>query len=463
MIRFFQSKIQFPKASKEVLSFFAFLITSSYVNFLLCETIYFFPLHSADHLYNPLLIKDLRLGNGIGHWYFPPSPYFFPDGVLVFLLSFFLPFLYLPTGFGVFQMALVYMGMYLVFKRVLTFKHTLSFLIFFQILITTFSLLGYFLNDTPLPFVYFFSNAHHSTGFFFSLFLVSLYVSSKKNEDRKTSSFDTKHRFHFVFPLILYGIGFALLYLSDRYSFWIGFFCFLLIRRYQKKETVWKEIRTTKGIILFSSFLLFLILLELTFYWMKTKLQIPNSFFLLHHSLSPKTGSEILYLSTTYLYDFGKQIFFQNHTLFFLILLSSLTFSQFPSRIRRLLFVLIPVLLILLVIVGRFTYLHPFPIRYLFPLWFFCFLGITFAFLNHRNQIPNWIGFLFLLFCMVSLSILPKGRTQIKERISRETKPQVSYTWEKPIRFWTEGKETPIPVDASGKPYHWITGAFHTP
>lgn len=84
-----------------------FLTLTSITNFLLCETIYFRILHSADQLYSPLVILDAFTGKGITHWYFPPSPYFFPDLVLMSVLYCFVPFLYLPTMYGVVQMGFV--------------------------------------------------------------------------------------------------------------------------------------------------------------------------------------------------------------------------------------------------------------------------------------------------------------------------------------------------------------------
>ncbi|TGM36770.1 hypothetical protein [Leptospira biflexa] len=459
---FFQSKIQvqFPGWDKYPhLPFALFFTISSIINFLLCETIYFQSLYSADQLYSPLVLMDLFSGKGISHWYFPPSPYFFPDLVLMAGLYLFFPFLYMPTIYGVFQMALVQIGLYLGMLGVRSKKETLLFLVAFQSFVTIYSLFGWVTKDNPLPFVYFFSNAHHSTGFFFSLLLVcTFYQSVRKQEHRREQTKPI-----FSFEIFLYWIGFSFLYLSDRYSFSIGCIGFVTIYLYETKHQQPIGFLKTQGIRLIWTIVFFLFSNELFFWGMKHLLQIPNSFGILWESLSQKPIKTIFHLATTYLYDFGKQTYYQNRSLLGLLGFTALMFFRFPMRIRILFLVLLPVLLILLILVGRFTYLHPYPIRYLFPLWFFSFFGISWAMVSILKHLPYSFVLATLIVWVCLLSYFPKPREEVALFHRNQPNPEVSYDLEKPIRFWSEGKIEPIPIDKSGEPYRWITGAFHTP
>lgn len=453
---------------REWIGLFVFLLISSSINYLLCETIYFIPLHSADQLYTPLIVSDFVRGEGILHWYLPPSPYFFPDILLMFILYMGFPFLVLPTMYGVIQMGLVSLGLYLLLSSILSKQKSLSFLIWFQTIFTLFSLLGDILGDKPLPLVYFFSNAHHSTGFFFSLFLVSLYYKYQSNP--KPSWKSSEHRNHtrkieilsVVFPS-LFLIGFSLLYLSDRFAFCIGILCFLVIRALEGNQNKWKEISYPKRFYCIVVPIVYLIVLELTFYFLKSKFHIPNSFGILFTTFQTKTWEEISFLSVHYLYDFAKQFLYQNRSLLGLCFLLGLTYPKFPFRLKRILIVLFPILLVLLVVVGRFTYLHPYPIRYLFPFWFLGILGISWVMTNGMKPFPLPVLMLTLTLWILFLSFLPKPRKSVKETHQSIRNEEVPYDLEKPIRFWTEGKSKPIPIEEGGKPYRWITGAFHTP
>jgi hypothetical protein len=68
-----------------------------------------------------------------------------------------------------------------------------------------------------------------------------------------------------------------------------------------------------------------------------------------------------------------------------------------------------------------------------------------------------------LIVWVCLLSYFPKPREEVALFHRNQPNPEVSYDLEKPIRFWSEGKIEPIPIDKSGEPYRWITGAFHTP
>ncbi|EOQ88096.1 putative membrane protein [Leptospira yanagawae serovar Saopaulo str. Sao Paulo = ATCC 700523] len=460
--RFFQSNFFAKRFSLEKHPKFpmlVFLTLTSITNFLLCETIYFRILHSADQLYSPLVILDAFTGKGITHWYFPPSPYFFPDLVLMSVLYCFVPFLYLPTMYGVVQMGFVTLGIYWVLNEFLSKSQSLLFLFYFQTLIIIFSFLGVVLKDNPLPFVYFFTNAHHSTGFFFSFFLVSVLGFNL----RKQNWGEHGNKRNLILRLFLYWIGFSLLYLSDRYSFCIGFLCFMTIYHFEIRKKNGNRLPKLPGWKLNFLILIFLLLNELSFYGIKQTLQIPNSFGILLKSISDKSVDRILFLSYTYLFDGSKHLFYQNGSLLLLISFCLFTVSKFPFRIRILLLTLIPVLLLLLIIVGRFTYLHPYPIRYLFPIWFFCFLGLSWFFQTVCNRFPISLIFASFALWILLLSSFPNPRQAVAESFLKVTKQEVSYDFEKPIRFWSEGKKEPIPIDNLGKPYRWITGAFHTP
>ncbi|MCW7462753.1 hypothetical protein [Leptospira limi] len=456
-----------------------FLFISGFINFLLCETIYFIPLYSADQLYTTLFVHDWMSGNGISHWYLPPSPYFFPDIGCMAFLYFVFPFLYLPTMYGVIQMAFLYLGFYSFLSSKLSKRTTIQLLIWFQTLFTIFSLLGDTFGDKPLPLVYFVSNAHHSTGFFFSLFLVSLYYRSQTQENQIAfiknqvefpieeknflrnwfpQLFVPKHVTNFLFLL-----GFSLLYLSDRFSFCIGMFCLIIIKFSRMDSINWKGIFRKKNIIYLGMISFYFIVMELILYSLKTKLQIPNSFGILLGTLQIKSLGEITFLATHYLYDVSKLLVYENRSLLGLLFVFVFFFHWFPHQLKRMFLLLIPILLFLLIVVGRFTYLHPYPIRYLFPLWFLGLVGVSWVLAKEKNRFPLPIFFLSLLLWILVLNEFPKPRKEVQKFHQSITKREVPYTQEKPIRFWTEGNRQPIPIQDDGKPYRWITGAFHTP
>ncbi|TGK83623.1 hypothetical protein EHQ31_02605 [Leptospira montravelensis] len=445
--------------SPSILSYFLFFSISTFVNFLLCETIYFEPLHSADSLYLPLFLKDLVSGLGIRHWYLPPSPYFFPDLLLYLFLYPVVPFLYLPSVYGTIQMALVLFGIFIFLSKYTNQTKSFQFLYLFEILFIFFSLLGFSFSDRPLPLVYFLSGAHHSTGFFFSL-LLSLYLYCLLNEREKRNFSPSS-----VLPLpivLFFYFGFSFLYISDRFSFAVGVISFFVVRIWDDELPYSVRIsyfRTKRFWILAILFLLFS---ELVFLELKSIVSIPSSFQILFAYLSKRNPQEILQLSVTYLWDFSKHIFYQGKSILVLMGLGLLLFPKFPKLNRHLLIVFFPVLVGLLLVVGRFTYLHPYPIRYLFPLLFFGLLGVTWvvsATIQKGN--PNlFFGLVLGLTCV--LLTLPQPRGETKTYFSNITDTKVPYHLEKPIRFWSEGSRTPIPVDKHGNPYHWITGAFHT-
>ncbi|TGK53548.1 hypothetical protein EHQ16_15870 [Leptospira kanakyensis] len=448
----------FPRPPS-ILSYFIFFFISSVANFTLCETIYFEPLHSADQLYLPLFLKDIVTGLGIGHWYLPPSPYFFPDLLIYLILYPVVPFLYLPSVYGTIQMILVFFGIYIFLSKYTDQTRTFQFLYLLEILFIFFSLLGYITEDKPLPLVYFLTGAHHSTGFFFSL-LLTLYLYSllidKDKKNRYPNSFLPLPMVFFFF------FSFVLLYISDRFSFLVGVISFFVVRIWDGDLPFTERISYFRNQKFWILTFFFLLLCELISFGLRTIVSIPSSFQILFAYLEGREAIEILHLSGTYLWDFSKHIFYQGKSLLILLGFVLLGFTKFPKLNRHLLIVFFPVLLGLLLLVGRFTYLHPYPIRYLFPILFFGLLGVTWA-LVPRTKIVNPKVLTTLLLLLVGiLWLLPFPREKTKVYFSGILHREVSYDLEKPIRFWTEGSRTPIPIDKDGKPYRWITGAYHT-
>lgn len=448
--------------SPTTFSFFLFFLVSGFINFLLCETIYFEPIYAADNLYLPLLIKDLVSGQGIFHWYLPPSPYFFPDLFLNLILYPFVPFLYLPSLYGTLQMFLVFLGIGVLITKYVSKKAVLPFLYSFELLFILLSLCGYWLGDHPLPFVYFLSQAHHSTGFFFSL-LLALYLYSLLNEREKEPN--TINSFQYL-PLpytLFFFFSFSLLYLSDRISFSVGALSFFVVRIWDSRLPFSIRISYFQTKRFWILTLLFLFINEIVFFYLKQNFQIPGSFQILGNYLSNQTLESLIPLSLSYFWDFGKHIYYQGKSILLLLVCLGFCFHRFPNLIRHLILVFFPVLLGLLLVVGRFTYLHPYPIRYLFPLWFFCMFGITWVISSLAQRTPPWFLIVSLLTVLLLLFSFPFSRSEVQSRLSSVTEKRVSYDLEKPIRFWSQGKQTPIPIRKDGKPYHWITGAFHTP
>lgn len=443
------------------LSFFLFFLSSTIINFLLCETIYFESIHSADHLYLPLFVKDLVSGEGIRHWFLPPSPYFFPDLFLNLILYPLVPLCYLPSAYGTLQMLLVFIGISIFISRYTKKSDSLQFLYRLEFLFIFLSLLGYWTSDHPLPFVYFLSQAHHSTGFFFSL-LLAIYLYSLLNDGNRNQKENGVVPYLSLPLTLFFFFGFSLLYLSDRFSFSVGAISFFVVRIWDSNLPLSERVsyfRKKRFWILAISFFIFN---EFVFWGLRQTFHIPGSFQILKNYLSNQSFGKIFSLSATYLWDFTKHIFYQGKSILFLMLLVLISFPKFPKLVRHLLVVFFPVLLGLLLLVGRFTYLHPYPIRYLFPLWFFGILGLAWVFLSYTKWISVSAFLLVFFGTTYFLSKLPFPRERVQAEFSSVTDKEVPYDLEKPIRFWSQGNQTPIPIGKDGKPYYWITGAFYT-
>ncbi|XDD52638.1 hypothetical protein AB3N62_09025 [Leptospira sp. WS4.C2] len=441
--------------------FFLFFLVSGIINFLLCETIYFESLHSADNLYLPLLSRDLVSGQGMVHWYLPPSPYFFPDLFLNLILYPFVPFLYIPSAYGTLQMFFVLLGISIFISKYTTKTESLEFLFRFEFLLILLSLLGYWIGDNPLPFVYFLSQAHHSTGFFFSL-LLAMYLYSVLNDREKDHRGNGSHQYLPNHLTAFFFFSFSLLYLSDRFSFSVGAIAFFVVRIWDSKMPLSERISYFQKKRFWILIIFFLLFNELTFLGLRQIFLIPGSFQILGNYLTRQTLESSLQLSGNYLWDFSKHIYYQGKSILFLICLLFFTYPKFPKLIRHLLIVFFPVLVGLLLLVGRFTYLHPYPIRYSFPLWFFALFGISLVLGSYTKGISPWVLLLALGGVMALLFHLPSPRAEVQSRLSSVTDKEVTYDLEKPIRFWSEGKQKPSPIGKDGKPYRWITGAFHT-
>ncbi|TGL37272.1 hypothetical protein [Leptospira perdikensis] len=449
--------IQSPKP----LSFFLFFLSSTIINFLLCETIYFESLHSADHLYLPLFVKDLVSSEGVRHWFLPPSPYFFPDLILNLILYPLVPFLYLPSAYGTLQMFFVLLGICVFLSQYTNKTDSLQFLYRLEFIFICISLLGYWTSDHPLPFVYFLSQAHHSTGFFFSLLLAIYLYSLLNDKTRFENEVGVVNFLPLPFTLFFF-IGFSLLYLSDRFSFSVGAISFFVVRIWDTNLPLSERVSYFQKKRFWSLAILFLFLNELIFWGLKQTFHIPGSFQILGNYLANQPVEKIPSLAGTYLWDFSKHIYYQGKSILVLLGLVLIGFPKFPKLIRHLLIVFFPVLLGLLLLVGRFTYLHPYPIRYLFPLGFFGILGTTWVFLSYSRWISTFQFLLLFSAILYLLTYLPFPRDRVSSQFSRITDGEVPYDLEKPIRFWSKSGKTPIPIGKDGKPYHWITGAFHT-
>lgn len=358
-------------------------------------------------------------------------------------------------------MFFVLLGISFFITKYTTKTAALEFLFRFEFLLILVSFLGYWIGDNPLPFVYFLSQAHHSTGFFFSL-LLTMYLYSVLNDREKDHRGDGSHQYLPNHLTAFFFFSFSLLYLSDRFSFSVGAISFFVVRIWDSKRPLSERISYFQKKRFWILSFLFILFNELAFLGLRQIFQIPGSFQILWNYLSRQTLESSLQLSGTYLWDFSKHIYYQGKSILFLICLLFFTYPKFPKLIRHLLIVFFPVLVGLLLLVGRFTYLHPYPIRYLFPLWFFALFGITWVLVPFTKKISHWVLFLALGGVMVFLFYLPYPRAEVQSRLSSITDKEVTYDLEKPIRFWSEGKQTPVPIDKDGKPYHWITGAFHT-
>jgi len=443
----------------ESIRFILFLILSTFISFLLCETFYFSFLYSADNLFLPVFIQDMFRGEWQG-WILPPSPYFFPDGIVMGILYLCFPFLYLPTVYGVFQFLTFQLGIYIFWKFRRDSYYARKYVYQVTLFLWFFIILSIFFDESPKILHTLFASAHHSTGFLFILFLLGVRILFPN------LFFDTKSKL----MLALFVILFFFLYISDRLAFSIGGVFYLMILQEKNQLS-----RFPNNRILYIFFLI-VFFGELTLFYIQQLFSIPKSFFILQQKIFSLDLFQILSLSIHYLYDFFKVMFYKTPTLFFLLGLSFLAIVFQGSNKRKLSILFFSFSLLVTLLIGRFTYENPFPIRYFFPFLIYSLLtGII-----QLNHVSDWSYFpskkiqILLTSCLkISILIFLVFSFYVKtERfdVSLKLPPpkEVDYEREKPIRFWSEGKWESIPVTETGEPYKWITGAFrlrssHTP
>lgn len=437
------------------------LFFSAIISILLCETILFSHLYSPDHLYLPVFLFDFMEEGSVQGWILPPSPYFFPDLFFYFMIYFLFPYTYLPTAYGVLQFFLFQVGSFWIIKKIKGQEIALSFLIHFTSFYYLFILLSFIFSESPQSFAFMFSSAHHTTGYFFILFFLGISLSKEKIYFYKS---------HLFKLCITFGIIF--LYTSDRLSFALGFMVYFLTEYWKSKKSIPNILKKLLMLIIFIS------IGEVFLYFLKKYFEIPNSFGLLNANLKALTFLEIFFLIFHYIIDFFKIMLYQTPSVLLLFILFGFLLRYISKELRLIWISFFLLSLILSVIVGRFTYLHPFPIRYFFPL-----ILLTLIFISLRvspskeilGKIPN-LSYLILILLKLMIVIItlpnfvqcPNIRVKTKAHFKNNHSPVVGYEQEKPIRFWSEGRLAPLPVKNSGEPYHWITGGFrnrsnHTP
>ena len=424
------------------------------LSYLAIQSIFYETIYHSDNLYLPLLARDVKDGS-FTHWYFPPSTYVFPDLLLMFLLKFLLPDLYLPLGFGIFQFYLLIYLVYLYVKRE-SGKQKALFTINLLVFILMICYYYEFLDESSInPFVFLFTSGHHCS----SLLIFFISLVAYKNSNAKKGS----HRLAFIFLLFLFT------YVSDRFFMIFlvsGFFLF------RKSRFQVRQITSLFGLLLVSELLLSLI---------SHAYRIPNNFDILVYAFKNKNLSENFYLFIRYFYDFGKIYFLKVSPIFHLVMFSFLFFS-FVFKFRYLPLRFLGSLglssFLFLGIVGRFVFPHAFPIRYLFPFLFCLILFFCLSFIKNvptlsvkTFQLLQRITFLLLLATTVNSYWLAEiiidqkhdYRNLVLSSLIFEMKKSsfwTSYEAEKKIRFWSQNQLEPLPCSPSGKPYLWITGAF---
>ncbi|MDF3818787.1 hypothetical protein P3G55_02685 [Leptospira sp. 96542] len=415
---------------KENLYFFLALSVLTSITFLLCETIFFEVLYSADNLYLPLLARDFFTQGKISHWYLPPSPYLFPDFLLMVLLYQFFPFLFLPTVYGVVQSSLFFMGIYFYqWQKEKNQNLALFRMLLFSFALFVFAIVSFVFSDSPNPFVFLFCNAHHSTGFLFGFSLYLFYRNAKKD--------------YGIFLIFV----FTFLYSNDRLATILIITPLFFLTKSNEKKFALLFIPILGEILIFGLHEFFL---------------FPSSFKTLQNYTEFKSTKQLFFLATSYLFDFSKILFYQGKIFLFVFTFGIFQWKQIPKQSKLFLVYTFFISIFVLIIVGRFTYLHPYPIRYLLPV---LILILLFVISNAQGKWEWLLIFILVLIPCLALTLeFPRKPTYLS--FQRAFGKTVSYDLEKPIRFWTEGKQTPVPVDKEGKAYLWITGAFgsrHTP
>ncbi|MDZ4727177.1 MAG: hypothetical protein SH817_13560 [Leptospira sp.] len=408
-------------------------------------------LHHADNLYLPLLIKDLKNGVSIHSWYYPPSPYFFPDACIIYILSLFLGDEWILLCFGLVNISIILFVFY-------HFYHSKGKCNAYKILLIfitgqTLSLLIANLFSKKIePIVYLLLNGHHTSVIYLSIFLF-LFLN-KKN-------------LNFLFKVLIF-VVFVMAYVSDRF-FIIGILAVLLSQWGKRNHSRIKH-----------SFFLILILIfgEILYQGLSGTINLPSHFHLLPLRLADRTIFENLYFFLVYYYDFLKIFIFEVSFSFLLFFFSSLIFvlcfkNKLTKQDRYLLAGLFILSLGFLGIIGRYIYPHPFPFRYMIPsVVFLLFYGV-FLFLKITKFNPVSSSYLIALLVLQGITILfiapdsisnyrekQQRQIQILRHLEHTTKDKIiwtNYESANKIRFYSKDHLRPRPLDNSGYFYPWIT------
>ncbi len=415
------------------------------------QTQFYSLIFHSDNLYLPLFVKDLFSKENL-YWFFPPSTYFFPDLFLMILIYPFVSLTNLPIIYGLVNFSLIFVTMRLYLKQSLGVKKS-NFVIFCILFIYLLSVFLSFLIDSKLNlFGFLFTNGHHT-----SVIFIFFYVYSRRNEVFAKFNF---HKALLFFVLVMS-------YLSDRFIF-IPLISILFVpsqTKHRKYILYFVTLVVFLGEILHQSLSLFLFL--------------PDSLSSFLSFLSARSMIENLLLVFFYIFTLFKlylqkvMIFF--HILFFGIFVF-LLLQRNSSKQKSFLVVFGFFSLVFTILVGRFVYPHPFPIRYLVPFLFIVFVWSIQRIIQIQNFSDtffkitySFFSLLILYFVLITVSL---GIPMIEEkRTYRESLIEylnhfgsgrfwTGYESEKKIRFWSQTSLRPLPCDSNGKAYPWITGAF---
>ncbi|TGN18700.1 hypothetical protein [Leptospira idonii] len=429
-----------------------------FISFLAAETVYFSYVYHPDNLYLPLFIRDL--GSSVSHWHLPPSSYFFPDGLFLFLLERVFPFLYLPSIYGCLVFFLLQTTVYLFYKKHLGKKKAILGLSIFGFLFLLVSSLFFFDGEKKNPVGILLTNGHHITGFILSILVLFSLTSYRRN-------------YFFTFVAC---ISLGLFYGSDRYLLLVLVLPLLSSLFLLKKRN---------KLYYFFLCITAIFLGEILQIRTKAYFLIPDSFGDLSARILSIPVSKIFFLGIHYYYDFLKLFisqtgyYFQAILFLLLLLFRKKKNLYLPTKEKSFFLFLTLYSVCFTGLIGRFLYQHPFPVRYLTPsiLCFFAF-GIynTLSFTFFKRLGTSLSSFLFLsitcfylvfLYSMFWDKELPRNKALFLakewEGRSRGKILITDYSHEKPLRFWSEGKLKPLPVDARKRPYLWVTGAYLHP
>jgi hypothetical protein len=422
-------------------------------------------LYHSDNLFLPLFSNDLNQWN-FSHWYLPPSNYLFPDAVAMCIFSFIVPDLSLPIAFGILNLILLQLSTFLYLRILRGERFALKMNLFSLLLLSLLGSIFFFDGSRINPFVYLMTSGHHISVIYILFF--SLYLFKKidlLDFDRNDLTRNLKyHCMRFLHLAML-----VLIYASDRFVI-IYFSTFLLSqfrnRKYQKY---------------FLLFLLAVILGEFFHYMMSLFFRSPSSFEIFFKHLNNTNIYQILIVLIHYLYDFIKFWFYQvsfGFSIAFLICLLSFVFGSrsFSTQVQ---FVHLYGILsfLFLIVVGRFVYLHPFPIRYMvgyfYLAFFFGMLSILVRLGAHKLRLEHIAIFNLIFISLVFICFQPviQERTALNLNLREQVVAMIrikfgnnafktDYHSEKKIRFYSQNLVNPYPFDHHGKPYFWITGAF---